>query len=108
MNLVSLGKIASVTPGTPVPLSADLTIKVHKIIFVQVPGGTGATYVGLLSMNKTTLAGCLRVVKKSASGDSLTDQYTIGCADANPLRLADYAIDADTAADGLLVSYVLA
>lgn len=108
MTLVSLGKVACVTPGTPVPLTADPTIMVHKIVFSQVPGGTGATYVGLLSMVKATLVGCLRVIKKSVTTDSVLDHFVIGCAKANPLRLADYAIDADTAADGLLVSYVLA
>ena len=46
MTITCLGRINVPTPGTPVPLTTDLTVTATKIFFQVIPGLTGKTYVG--------------------------------------------------------------
>jgi hypothetical protein len=101
----ALGRVNVVTPGTPVALTGNTSLTASKLFFQVVPGLTGKTYIGRPSMAKSTLAGVARVLWPNAAG-GFSETFSIQAQDGeNTLRLADYAIDADVAGEGLLVSY---
>ncbi|GIW56262.1 MAG: hypothetical protein KatS3mg082_2666 [Nitrospiraceae bacterium] len=43
----SLGKIAVPTPGTPVRVTSDASIRAHRIRFAVVIGETGRVFLGM-------------------------------------------------------------
>lgn len=99
MTMTTLGRVDVATPGTPVPLATDPAITASKLFVQAVPGLTGKTYLGAPTMSKTTLAGVTRVF---SAGESFFLESQDG---ADSIRLKDYALDADVAGEGLLVSY---
>jgi hypothetical protein len=105
MIMTTLGRINVPTPGTPVPLATDPAITASKLFVQVIPGLTGKMYLGTRTMAKTTLAGVARVLSPNASG-GFSESFFLESQDgADSIRLKDYAIDADVAAEGLLVSY---
>jgi hypothetical protein len=105
MNINCKGRVNVTTPGTPVPLSADPSITASKLFFQVIPGLTGKTYVGAAGMNKGTLAGVARILWPNSSG-GFSETFSIEAQDgADSIRLSDYAVDADVAGEGLLVTY---
>lgn len=105
MTHTSLGRINVSTPGTPVPLSTDPTQRVSKLFFQVIPGLSGKTYIGNPAMKKSTLSGVSRILWPNASG-GFSDQFFLEAQDgADVIQLSDYAIDADVAGEGLLVTY---
>ena len=105
MTINCNGRVNVATPGTPVPLTTDPAITASKVFFQVIPGLTGKTYVVVPSMTKGTLAGVARILWPNASG-GFSETFEIEAQDgANSIRLYDYAIDADVAGEGLLVTY---
>jgi hypothetical protein len=105
MTMTTLGRVNVVTPGTPVPLATDPSITASKLFVQVIPGLTGKMYLGARTMSKTTLAGVVRVLSPNASG-GFSESFFLESQDgADSIRLKDYAIDADVAGEGLLVSY---
>lgn len=97
-GVISFGRIAVATAGTPVRVTATAT-PIKAIVFSSYGTGTAVRmYAGTSGLNKTTGANVLGEVY-SASGDP--DRLTIGDAGratGNPLDASDYWIDAG--ADG--------
>ena len=105
MTLTSLGRVNVVTPGTPVRLTSNSSIKASKIYFQVIPGLTGKGYIGGSTMNKTTLGGVARVLWPNASG-GISDEFFLETQDGtDSLVLSEYYIDLDIAGEGLLVTY---
>ena len=105
MTINCMGRVNVATPGTSVPLTTDSTITASKLFVQVIPGLTGKVYLGAHSMNKTTLAGVIRILWPN-SGGGFSENFFLESQDGtNSIRLADYAIDADVAAEGLLISY---
>lgn len=105
MSPLSLGRVNVPTPGTPVPLATHYTPCCH--IRVQVVAGlTGKMYFGTQTVNHATMAGVIKELWPNASG-GMDDSYDVAILD-NQLNLADYAIDASVATEGLIVSYWVA
>ena len=105
MTINCIGRVNVATPGTAVPLTTDSTITASKLFVQVIPGLTGKVYLGVRSMNKSTLAGVTRILWPN-SGGGFSENFFLESQDGtNSIRLADYAIDADVAAEGLLVSY---
>jgi hypothetical protein len=105
MTINCKGRVNVATPGTPVPLSTDPRATASKLFFQVIPGLTGKTYVGVPSMTKATLGGVARILWPNASG-GFSESFFIESQDGeNSFRLMDYAIDADVAGEGLLVTY---
>ncbi len=105
MNINSKGRVNVATPGTPVPLATDPSVVASKLFVQVIPGLTGKTYLGTTAMNKTTLDGVARVLWPNSAG-GFSENFEIESQDGeNSIRLMDYAIDADTAGEGLLVTY---
>jgi hypothetical protein len=105
MTVTTLGRVNVTTPGTAVALSADSTQKVAKIFAQVVPGLTGKGYLGKSNLNRSTLAGVIRILWPNAAG-GFSDSIFIESSDgANSLVLSEYFVDMDVAAEGLLVSY---
>jgi len=105
MNVTALGRVNVATPGTPVPLSADPTVRAAKILIQVIPGLTGKGYIGKSGMVRATLANVVRVLWPNASG-GISDAFFIESQDdADVLNLSAYYIDMDVAGEGLLVSY---
>lgn len=105
MIINSLGRVNVPVPGTPVPLTTNSTLTASKIFVQAVPGLTGKTYLGGPAMHKATLAGVTRVLSPNPSG-GFSENFFLEAQDgANSIRLAEYAVDADVAGEGLLVTY---
>jgi hypothetical protein len=105
MNMNCKGRVNVVTPGTPVPLSPDAGATASKLFFQVIPGLTGKTYVGGPAMTKATLTGVARILAPNSTG-GFSEYFEIESQDGeNAIRLMDYAIDADIAGEGLLVTY---
>jgi hypothetical protein len=105
MTVTTLGRVNVTTPGTAVALSTNPTQKVAKIFAQVVPGLTGKGYLGKSNLNRTTLAGVIRILWPNASG-GFSDSIQIESSDGeNSLVLSEYFVDMDVATEGLLVSY---
>jgi len=105
MTINCNGRTNVSAPGTPVPLTTDPTVKASKVFFQVIPGLTGKMYVGRPSMTKGTLAGVARILWPNTTG-GFSETFYIETQDgADSIRLADYAVDADVAGEGLLVTY---
>lgn len=105
MNIISLGRVNVAVPGTPVPLSTDPTVTASKLFVQVIPGLTGKTYLGTTTMTKSTLAGVARVLWPNSSGGFSENFFLESQDGTNSIRLAEYAVDADVAGEGLLVTY---
>jgi hypothetical protein len=88
-----------------VPLSTNPTAFASKLFVQVIPGLVGKTYLGTPVMNKATLAGVARVLSPNSAG-GFSETFEIESQDGeNSIRLMDYAVDADTAGEGLLVTW---
>src|SRR5713101_6488299 len=105
MNVTALGRVNVATPGTPVQLSTDTTLRASKIFFQVIPGLTGKGYIGKKGMVRATLVNVVRVLWPNSAGGISDSFYVESQQDTDVLNLADYNIDMDVAGEGLLVSY---
>jgi hypothetical protein len=106
VNVTSKGKIAVATPGTPVAIETAATPpRACKIRLQAAAANTGKTYLGTPAMAKATLAGVIHVFATPPGSGPLESVELEGHADEDQLTLADYAIDADVAGEGLITSY---
>ena len=72
---IALGRVNQPAPGTPVPLSTNLTQRVSKLLIQMIPGLTGKAYLGRIrTMNKSTLAGVARILWPNPNG-GISDQF---------------------------------
>ena len=105
MTIKCKGRVNVATPGTPVPLSTDPKATACKLFFQVIPGLTGKTYAGVPTMTKATLDGVARILWPNSAG-GFSENFLIESQDGtDSIRLVDYAIDADVAGEGLLVTY---
>jgi hypothetical protein len=105
MHINPKGRVNVTTPGTPVPLTTDPTLTATKLFFQVIPGLTGKTYIGSPAMMKASLSGVTRILWPNAAG-GFSETFEIESQDGeNSIRLAEYAVDADVAGEGLLVTY---
>lgn len=112
MQAVSLGLISVPTPGTPVRIWADATLRVTQMMVRTVPGFTGRTYLGLAGMSKSAAGkpGVIRILSEPPAygpqdGEVLPPN-THG--QGNLLAPADYWLDADVANEGVVVTCFIA
>lgn len=105
MTINPAGRVSVATPGTPVPLSTDETLVASKLFFQVIPGLTGKTYVGSPTMNKATLSAVARVLWPNATGGFSETFYIESQDGEDSIHLAEYAIDADVAGEGLLITW---
>jgi hypothetical protein len=105
MTINCSGRVNVATPGTPVPVSTDPTAFASKLFFQVIPGLTGKTYVGAESMNKAVLSAVARVLSPNPAGGFSETFYVESQDGENSIHLTDYAIDADVAGEGLLVTW---
>ena len=100
----SLGKIAVPTPGTPVRVTSDTTIRAHRIRFAAAIGETGRVFLGVAGMNKASGAGVVKEFWPTGAGGGVADELVLESA-AGELRPSDYYVDANTAGEGLIIAY---
>jgi hypothetical protein len=104
----SLGKIEVATPGTPVPITTDTTLRATIIRFSVFIGGTGKVYLGVQGMNKATGAGVIKEFWPTTVSGAIADELILEAPAMGSygfFRLSDFYVDADIANEGLLVSY---
>ncbi len=102
----SFGKISVPTPGTPVQVTTDKTIRANRIRFQNVIGETGHTFLGTTGLVKATFAGVIKDFWPTGAGGGVADSYEVVSADGCDLLVpAEYFVDANNAAEGLIVSY---
>ena len=108
-QLHSLGRVLVPTGGVPVALPIPPAIDpptVHAFVIEVLPSNTGKIYVGLVGLNRSTLAECLIVLPVPTA--NLLPTFSVSVAiGANPLRLDTIYLDADTNNDGVLISAVV-
>lgn len=102
MKLVSLGKVAVATAGTIAQVTTDASIMAHVVYVDLVPGNTGDIHVGLSTLVKATLVGCLGVLTK-ASPDTWRKEFR--APKGNSIQVSQFYLDAGTNGDGAIVSY---
>jgi hypothetical protein len=105
MNINSLGRVNVPVPGTPVPLTTNRAITASKLFVQVIPGLTGKTYLGTPSLTKSTFAGVARVLAPNPTSGFSENFFLESHDGTNTIHLAEYAIDADVASEGLLVTY---
>ena len=102
----SFGKIAVPTPGTPVRLSSDIALHVSRMRFAPVIGEVGRVFLGVSGMTKANGGGVIKEFWPTGAGGGVADEFVID-SPAGELRPSDYYVDANTAGEGLIVSYWL-
>jgi hypothetical protein len=100
----SFGKVAVATPGTPVRVTSDTTIRAQQIRFAVAIGETGRVFLGVQGMNKATGAGVVKEFWPTGAGGGVADELVLESA-AGELRPSDYYVDANSAGEGLIVAY---
>ena|SRR5580658_651531 len=105
MTINCMGRVSVPTPGTPVPLSTNEAVTASKLFFQAIPGLTGKTYAGVPTMTKATSAGVARILSPNPAGGFSENFYIESQDGENSIHLANYAVDADVAGEGLLVTY---
>jgi hypothetical protein len=105
MTINCNGRINVAAPGTPVPLSTNPAVFVSKLFFQVIPGLTGKMYIGAPSMAKAALSKVARVLWPNTAGGFSENFYIESQDGKNSIHLADYAVDADVAGEGLLVTW---
>ena len=106
MQAKSFGKIAVSTPGTPVRLTTDTTLRVARLRFAAVIGETGRVFLGVAGMNKANGTGVIKEFWPTGSGGGVADQIEFAAIDNRHLLIpADYYVDANNASEGLIASY---
>jgi len=105
MNIKCNGRVNVTTPGTPVQLSTDPKATASKLFFQVIPGLTGKMYVGSPTMSKVTLSSVARVLWPNPTG-GFSETFCIESQDGeDSIHLSQYAVDADVAGEGLLVTW---
>jgi hypothetical protein len=105
-NPMPFGPVVVPVPGTPVELNTQLVangvclrgdpVAVNKISVVSLPSNTGAVYVGIAGMNKSTMQDVLFVFSASDIGWQVTNNEG-----ANTYRFDELYVDADVAGEGV-------
>jgi hypothetical protein len=107
MNMVSLGKISVVTPGTPVQVSGVPSLGCARIMFAVDPDNAGRVAVGSAGLSLSAKTACARIFNAPLPGPA--DGLLVGDGMAADIHHGDqYFIDAATSGDGLLVTYWVA
>ena len=101
----SFGKIVVPTPGTPVRLTSDASLRVARLRFAAVIGEVGRVFLGVAGMNKANGAGVIKEFWPTGAGGGVADEFFIESPNGDLLRPGDYYIDANSAGEGLIVSY---
>jgi hypothetical protein len=91
MRAKSFGKIPVPTPGTPVRLTTDTTLRAARLRFAVVIGETGRVFLGLAGMNKANGTGVLKELWPTGAGSGVADQIEFAAIDNRHLLVpADY------------------
>jgi hypothetical protein len=104
MQATALGKIAVPTPGTPVQVSAT-SIKAAKIRFEAALSNAHVTWVGGAGMVGSTLTRVMKQLQIPAAGAPADSIELLTEPGETQLDLSDYWIDANTATEGVLVTF---
>lgn len=109
-QFVALGKIPVPVAGTPVAVPVPPSINppsCHAVIIEALPGNTGKIYIGLVGLNKTTLAQVLVVLPIPTV--NLLPTFSIALTVAgNAINLGQFYVDADISGEGVLISALVA
>jgi hypothetical protein len=112
MQAISLGLIRVPTPGTPVRISTDDTLRVMLMIVRTVPGFSGKTYLGLAGMDKNASAkpGVIRILSEPPSFGPQDGEVVppLNSGHGNVICVRDYWVDADVAGEGVMVTCFVA
>jgi len=107
--LASLGKITVASAGTPVRLTSVLAIPgnhvpAQGVVIQALSGNTGKIFIGLSTMNKTTLAGVLFILAVPTT--NIIPSFSVSQLSTAGVGVEDLWIDADNTAEGVTAAYV--
>lgn len=107
-----IARITVAVPGTPVRATSTQAapaekFSCHGVLIQAMPFNTGRVYIGRSTMNKTALTDLFAVL--AIPTDNTIPSFTAALTLApNSVNLSDLYIDADVAAEGALVSVLVA
>lgn len=110
MAIHSLGKVTVGTPGTPVQVTINQAVPnarlaCNALMIQALPSNVGKVYVGLVGLNKSTLAQAIAVLATPTL--NTIPAYSATALNApGGLNMVDFYVDADNVNDGVLVAYV--
>src|ERR1039458_2053345 len=91
MKAKSFGKISVPTPGTPVPVTSDLNLRVERMRFAAAIGDTGRVFLGVSGMTKANGTGVGKEFWPTGSGGGVADSFDIWAEDSRHLLVpSDY------------------
>jgi hypothetical protein len=100
------------TPGTPLRATSNLTapgerLNVHGVLIQALPTNVGRVYIGKQTLSKTAFTD-LYAVLPAPSGSALPSFSTALTLAPNAINVTDFWIDVDTAADGVIITVLIA
>lgn len=109
-QFVAFGKILIPVAGTPVQVQAPPEMNppsCHAVIIEALPSNTGKIYIGLLGLNKATLAQVLVILPIPTV--NLLPTFSIALTVAgNAINVGSLFLDAEVAGEGVLLSALVA
>ena len=110
--LTAIGPLTPSAPGTPVRFTSTQAnpsekFACHGVLAQAMPANTGKVYIGLSTMNKSTLANVVAVL--AIPTDNTIPSFTAALTlSPNAVNLSDLYLDADVASNGAIVSVLIA
>lgn len=105
MQPTFLGKMTVAAAGTPVPLSADPTLRACAILVATIPGLTGNVYLGGSGLDQNSLDGVM-IKFNAPSVFGPPDSFLLEARGGrNSLQVSEYFLDVSVSGEGALVTY---
>ncbi len=110
--ILPLGKVAVVTPGTPVPLVTSVAslpgsnYKVHAVLVQALHSNVGKVFIGTATLTKSTFVGVLGQLAVPTANSIPAWSASLTLAPGG-ISLQDLRLDADNAGEGAIVSVLV-
>lgn len=109
-QFVAFGKILIPTPGQPVQVQAPVIMNppsCHAVIIEALPSNSGKIYIGLVGLDKVSLAQVLVILPIPTV--NLLPTFSIALTVAgNAINVGSLYLDAEVAGEGVLLSALVA
>ena len=111
MSMLSIGKVTVTTAGAIVRATVNQAnpaaqVSCQSISIQALSSNAGKIYVGISTLNKSTLVGCLGILAvPTANG---LPAYVVSSASIAGVKAADFRLDSDNSGEGVLIGVFVA
>lgn len=111
MSMNSIGKVTVAAAGTIVRVTVNqanpaAVVACQSLSIQALSSNTGKIYVGISTLVKSTLVGCLGVLAVPTA--NLLPAYVVSSVSVAGLNAADFWLDSDNSGEGVLIGYYAA